>query len=52
VLSLDRDTFAQWYAEGKIDDETLVFDTLVNNKKDLEEHWLKPLKDSWHRRMV
>ncbi|PHN08340.1 hypothetical protein [Flavilitoribacter nigricans] len=52
VISLDRDAFARWYAEGKIDDETLVFDTLVNNKKDLEENWMKPLKNSWHRRMV
>lgn len=52
IISLDRATFAEWYADGKIDDETLVFDTLVNNKKDLEESWLKPLKDSWHRRMV
>ncbi len=52
VISLNRSEFAQWYAEGKINDDTLVFDTLVNNKKDLEENWLKPLKDSWHRRMI
>lgn len=52
VISLNRDEFARWYAEGKINDDTLVFDTLVNNKKDLEQNWLKPLKDSWHRRMV
>ena len=52
VLSLDRETFAKWYAEGKINDDTPVFDTLVNNKKDLEENWIKPLGESWHRRMV
>lgn len=52
VISLNREEFARWYAEGKIDDDTLVFDTLVNNKKDLQENWVKPLKDSWHKRMV
>ena len=52
VLSLNREEFAQWYAEGKIDDDTLVFDTLVNNKKDLEKNWIKPLGESWHKRMV
>jgi hypothetical protein len=52
VISLNRETFAQWYAAGKIDDNTPVFDTLVTTKKDLEENWVKPLKDSWHRRMV
>lgn len=52
VVSLNRTDFAQWYQEGKITDETLVFDTLVNTKKDLEHNWLKPLAQSWHKRMV
>lgn len=52
VISLKREDFARWYEEGKIDDETPVFDTLVNNKKDLETSWVKPLGKSWHKRMV
>lgn len=52
VLSLPREAFARWYAEGKIDDDTLVFDTLVNTKGDLERNWLKPLRESWHKRLV
>lgn len=52
VISLPREDFAQWYQEGKITDDTLVFDTLVSNKKDLENNWLKPLGQSWHKRMV
>lgn len=52
VRTVSRDEFSKLYAEGKIDDETMVFDTLVNNKKDFEERWIVPLKDSWHKRMV
>lgn len=51
-LNLNRDEFIQWYASGKISDETLVFDNLVNNKKDFTEAWLKPLGKSWLKRMV
>lgn len=47
-----RDEFARLYAEGAIDDQTLVFDTLVNNLADFKAHFLKPLRASWHRRMV
>lgn len=52
VVSLGREDFSRWYAEGKIDDDTLVFDTLVSNKKDFIENWIKPLGKSWHKRMV
>lgn len=47
-----RDEFARLYADGQIDDNTLVFDNLVHNKADFDRAWLKPLKDSWHARMV
>ncbi len=47
-----RDEFARLYAEGEIDDQTLVFDTLVHNLADFKKHFLKPLSASWHRRMV
>ncbi|GJM32678.1 MAG: hypothetical protein DHS20C18_16790 [Saprospiraceae bacterium] len=52
VKTVSRDEFASLYASGAINDDTLVFDTLVNNKKAFEEGWLKPLKESWHHRMV
>ena len=52
VKSVDRDTFAALYQEGEITDDTLVIDTLVKNKAELEAGLLKPLKDSWHKRMV
>lgn len=47
-----REEFARLYAGGGINDETLVFDTLVKTKKDFQEQLLKPLGQSWHKRMV
>lgn len=44
--------FAQLYTEGAINDDTLVFDNLVNTVGALRASWLKPLKSSWHRRFV
>jgi hypothetical protein len=52
VYTVPREEFASLYKEGTIHDETLVFDTLVNNKEDFDKKWLKPLKESWHKRMV
>jgi len=52
VSTLDRNGFAQAYKEGTITDDTLVFDTLVKTKGEFDNEWLKPLKDSWHKRMV
>ena len=52
VRSAKNDEFARLYASGKITDETLVFDNLVKTKGDMDGKWLKPLKESWHRRFV
>lgn len=40
------------YQEGIINDETVVFDNTVINKKDFDSRWETPLKDSWHKRFV
>ena len=52
VKSVSRDEFSALYEAGKITDDTPVFDTLVNNKGDFEQQWIKPLSQSWHKRMV
>ena len=33
--------------KGYINEETLLFNNIVTNKKELMEHWLVPLKNSW-----
>jgi len=52
VITVPKIEFARQYASGMIDDETLVFDNLIKTKEDLENRWLKPLGESWHRRFV
>lgn len=52
VKAAPREEFARLYQSGTINDDTLVFDTLVKTKKDFQESMLKPLGQSWHKRMV
>ncbi len=52
VKTVSHEEFTTLYAQGKINDETPVFDTLVNNKGDFDAYFIKPLKESWHKRMV
>ena len=52
VMTVPREEFAKSYAEGKISDETPVFDTLVATKGAFDREFKKPLSASWHRRMV
>ncbi len=52
VETVSREEFARLYAEGKINDDTPVFDILVNNKGDFDQAFVKPLGKSWHKRMV
>lgn len=37
---------------GKVDGTTLVFNNLVRTKAEMEEGWLVPMKQSWHKRML
>lgn len=44
--------FENAYKNGSINDETIVFDNLVNTKSSFDSSWKKPLKSSWHNRFV
>lgn len=52
VLTAKREDFAKLYQSGEIDDDTLVFDNLVDVKAKFDTAWIKPLGQSWHKRMV
>lgn len=52
VHAADREQFTNLYASGEIDDDTIVFDNLVNTKADFDQRWKVRLGDSWHKRMV
>ncbi len=47
-----RDEFAQLYQTKTIDNNTLVFNNLVDNLHDFRSKWEISLADSWHKRMV
>lgn len=38
--------------EGAINDDTVFYDTLINTKGELDRAFLKPLKSSWHGRLL
>ncbi len=52
IKSISKPEFVQLYQDKEINDQTMVFDTLVPTKEKLEDEFVKPLGESWHRRMV
>lgn len=51
VLSADRAGFESLLKQGDINNETIVFNNLVQNLTELETKWEVPFKDSWHPRL-
>ncbi|MBR9919473.1 MAG: hypothetical protein GYB31_01460 [Bacteroidetes bacterium] len=52
IRSVDMQGFKAAYDAGDINENTLVFDNLVNTKKAFEQDWQKPVAKSWHRRFI
>lgn len=52
LYTVSRDELRDLYDKGVINDSTLIYDNLVNNKSDFLSKWVVPLGDSWLRRMV
>lgn len=52
VKTAHKDDFAVLYAQGEINDNTIVFNNLVKNTREMERKWQLPLKDSWHKNFV
>ena len=48
ILSLPRDGFEEKLKAGSIGSNTIVFNNLVQNLKQLDTQWEVPFKDSWH----
>lgn len=42
----------QLYAQGIINNHTLIFDNLVHDINSFKQHFLKPLHQSWHSRFL
>ena len=52
LFTVSREELRDLYDKGEIDDSTLIYDNLVNNKSDFLGRWVVPLGDSWLKRMV
>lgn len=48
ISVVSRAEFEQLIIEGRITDDTIVFNNLVATYPELETHWEVPLRDSWH----
>lgn len=51
VVVASPTTFEQLIEEGKVTADTIVFNNLVNNRKELNDQWEVPFKNSWHAKM-
>ncbi|WP_207424425.1 ABC transporter ATPase [Desertivirga brevis] len=51
VSSCNRDEFERLIQEGRITENTIVFNNLVQTKKELDSNWEVPFKQSWHARV-
>ena len=52
VQTIDKKTLNQLFQEGKINDDTLVFDTLVNTYLAYNQEFVKRMKESWFNKMI
>ena len=46
------DDLKSLYDQGRISDDTLIYDNLVNNKRAFIDGWVKPIGESWIKRVV
>lgn len=49
---LTREEFEKKMEKGEINEETIVFNNLVQSKIDLDTKWEVPLKHSWHKALL
>ncbi len=52
ISTIHHIDFKQSFDDGLINENSLVFDNLVNTKTRFLTEWIKPLKDSWHYKFV
>ncbi|MEO1434450.1 MAG: ABC transporter ATPase [Bacteroidota bacterium] len=52
IKTAHREEFQELYKQGIINDDTIVFNNLVDNKGDFERGWKVRLGDSWYKNMV
>lgn len=48
IKLVDRNTFEQLLADGHVNDDTVVFNNMINTSVDLVDKWEVPMRESWH----
>jgi hypothetical protein len=51
VISVSKKEFENLLSTGEVNDETIVFNNLVDRKGELASHWEVPMRESWHARV-
>jgi len=51
VLSAPRHEFEEMIKQGKIGSDTVVFNNLVQNLRELQTKWEVPFGESWHKQL-
>jgi hypothetical protein len=51
LKSCSREDFEKMIKNGEVNEDTLVFNNLIQTRKELKTSWEIPLKDSWHARV-
>ncbi|HJP58561.1 MAG TPA: hypothetical protein VJ865_01125 [Gemmatimonadaceae bacterium] len=52
IQSVDRETFTQLGADGKVSSDTKVFDPTVTTLREWRARFELPLRDSWHAKLI
>jgi hypothetical protein len=52
IHTVSREEFKELYRNGKLENDSIVFDPLVKELGELRQIFERPLEDSWHSRMV
>jgi len=52
ILAADRFEFENMFKNAEISVDTIVFNNLVQTKKEFESSWMLPLGKSWHKNFV
>ena len=52
IKLMQQKEMSDLYKSGVINDETMVVNNLVKTRREFEQGWVIPLKNSWHKRMI
>ena len=52
IKTIDMAGFKNLAASGEITADTLVFNNMISKKKELENKWLVPVTESWHKQLL